>query len=419
MSFNIEEQLRRLGDPSGRQDAEYWDSWFKLVCVQHGHKSFEWYSNPEEVVRVISYHLNSQKKTWSTSRHESMRMIHPGSGTSLLPLVLREEFEDYEQVVVDVSETAIAEMRQIHDKSNSVRNHDDSPIKVSYVLEDILKPPMQFDRSSFHCWIDKGFVDAIFAKEAVEENKLQSTALFGEAHRLLVPQGGFMLIVTLAEEHTLQIILNKFLSKAWDPVLHVWEMLPVSGTMRPFAFVLVTRELLDGDSPSAFASVITVIWHEHSSTEDHASSIHNVRSDELKEKLGELVERSRHDFRSATTADRQNNNECLMLVFLEIKPVDTDVDLIALSNRVRSKTDYFIGEKQLRITWRPLNSSENNDTCYHMVVPIGYGVCKLQLSCVVSSECTDDLPEAIHSSECDSVMSVDIDWTQTVLIPDT
>ncbi|KAL7567554.1 hypothetical protein ACA910_000158 [Epithemia clementina (nom. ined.)] len=423
----IEEKLNRLGDPSGRQDAEYWDSWFKIVCLEQDHRPYEWYCEPSEVLRVVTAHLKYLPPHKNSNSVDSRGIIHPGSGTSLVPIVLSEKLEGFAQVVVDVSQTAIDEMRSIHDQSRGKRmaDGDEYASSVCYFVADVLKPPMPFQSSSFVSWIDKGFIDAIFSKDnSLGQTQVQAAALFQEASRLLVPNDGFMLIISLAEEHSLHIILDNFLSGLWNATMHVWEIEPVSGNMRPFGFVFHSDESPGRQSypenpkdAVSHQTGVQVVWHKHSSRKTNADEdlehIFNVTTDQLRSTLDDLIVKSRLAFK-ATRLEHSVGEPRMMLVFLDVKPIDTDVDLVSLSSRIRSHST---------TSWQPIAPNDHGenkaDTCYHMIVPIGFGLSKLQLCGIVLTEVVDDLPEFIESCERESIQSVDIDWTQSSPISNT
>jgi hypothetical protein len=161
-------------------------------------------------------------------------MIHPGSGNSLVPVKLRNEFGfAHRHLVVDISGVALTEMRKVHDLNSSTAN------EIEYLLGNVLEPPLPLDDSSFDVWVDKGLVDALF-KDSNEVCSGQSQNLFAEAFRLLQSDDGLLVVVTMAETHSLQLILNGFWTELKMNLasLHVSELEPVSGDMRPFGFVL-------------------------------------------------------------------------------------------------------------------------------------------------------------------------------------
>ena len=422
----VQQELATLGDPSGRQDADYWDSWFRVVCVEQDHRPFEWYCEPEEVLRVVSSHLITKPSSSQprAGHGDKLRMIHPGSGTSMLPLVLNEKLDGFEQVVVDVSQTAIHEMQNVHGRSHGPPV-DDSDGNISYVATDLLNPPMPFQNSSFVSWIDKGFVDAIFSKDCVDQSEIQSLALFEEANRLLVPNKGFMLIVSLAEEHSLQIIVGNFLSCRWTATIHVWEMEPISGNIRPFGFVLIPADNRDGEpmtAATARVADVEIVWHSSTSNESDEEEeepvVYKVSTDHVHDKVAELISRSRDLFQVQHFDDK--GLQRFTQVHLEIKPVDTEVDLSALSSRIRSMRAFRVGDQQFTVWWRQLlEPTQNIQTHVDKIVPIGFGVYKLLLCCVVPSEHVDDLSEVIETEENLSVQSVDVDWTQTFPVRNT
>ena len=387
---NMEERLKELGDPSGKQTAEYWDEWFDVVCGED-HRPFEWYCDVEEVVRMLRYHC--------IGASSGGRMIHPGSGNSLVPVKLRSEFGfPHKHVVVDISDVALTEMRKVHDLNSSTGD------EIEYLLGNVLEPPLPLDDSSFDVWVDKGLVDALF-KDSNEVCLYQSQNLFAEASRLLRSVDGLLLVVTMAEKHSLQLILSGFWSdlKMNLASLHVWELEPVSGDMRPFGFVLHRKR------PSNHG--FSIIWHRID------NQVEEVRIQEqslecLVEELTARCDASRVEFK----LDREQQQD-KTLATIEIKPWDAETDLETLKEIIVNTTwtAPAIGDQEERCIdpkWQAHDAK---------VVPIGYGVCKLVLQCTVRSDDIDALVDAISDWEGapeieDGVQSVDVDWTQTARI---
>jgi translation elongation factor EF-1beta len=402
--LSIEKELSNLGDPSGRQDSAYWDQWFEVVCAED-HRPFEWYCDVKEVVRVLSYHLNSGS-TQSGQRLAS-RMIHPGSGTSLVPLKLRDVFSG-DQVVVDVSPVAVEEMRRVHEQQFPARDADSGSIQ--YLVADILSPPLPFEADSFECWVDKGFVDAVFSKKSETSNRDQSRKLFEEANRLLKAETGVALIVSLAEDHSLQLLLDSAFTGSWRPDVHVWEIAPVSGDMRPFGFVFTKADIVE-EQPER-----RLVWHSIGGEMDEASST----LESLLDLIRGRVAGSREAFSLSQKSKEKSNAIRKVLVTLEVKPFDAETDLKVLGGAVRASTWQTVeGEvsRTLCPLWQPFEGDEN---VMEQIIPIGYGISKLQLKCIIPSDDVDHLVSAIEDwegdGELEGVQSVDVDWANTIPI---
>lgn len=401
---SIENELSSLGDPSGRQDSAYWDQWFEVVC-EKDHRPFEWYCGVEEVVRVLSYHLNSGP-TQSSERFSS-RMIHPGSGTSLVPLKLRDVFSS-DQVVVDVSPVAVEEMKRVHEQQFPAK--DAGSDSIQYLVTDILNPPLPFEADSFECWVDKGFVDAVFSEKSETSNRDQSRKLFEEANRLLKAATGVALIVSLAEDHSLQLLSDNAFTGTWRPVIHVWELDPVSGDMRPFGFVFTKADIVE-ERPER-----RLVWHSIDGEIDETSTTLKSLLDLIR---GRVVG-SRKAFSLSQKSKEKTSAIRQVLVTLEVKPFDAETDLKVLGKVVRALTWQTIdGETQRTLCplWQPFGCDEN---VMESVVPIGYGISKLILKCIIPSDDVDHLVSAIEDwegdGELEGVQSVDVDWANTVPI---
>jgi translation elongation factor EF-1beta len=407
-STNIEKELSNLGDPSGRQDSAYWDQWFEVIRAED-HRPFEWYCSVDEVVRVLSHHLADHLNDDSTeTKPQAFRIIHPGSGTSLVPLKLRDIFAS-DQVVVDVSPVAVEEMKQIHEE----QYHSESSVSnaLEYLVCDILNSPLPFEENSFDCWVDKGFVDAVFSNSE-SDNQEQSKRLFGEANRLLRGDYGVAVVVSLAEEHSLQLLLDNASTNSWEPEIHVWELHPVSGDMLPFGFVF-TKALTDNDD-----SEKRVVWHSidggmDEQTTDTESLLVVVRG---------RVEGARGAFARSRKLKEKSNAVRKVRATLEVKPYDAETDLTVLGEVLRASTWESVDGDTLR-TLHPVWQSFGEDgSAMEQIVPIGFGISKLQLRCIVPSDDVDYLVSAIEEWEgnavFEGVQSVDVDWPNTLPVGD-
>jgi translation elongation factor EF-1beta len=506
MDTSITNQLQRLGDPSGRQDATYWDDWFQIVCRDNDHKPFEWYCDCEQVARVLKFHLlgasegqgqgtagikQDDSKSTVQTRKSKKRMIHPGSGTSLLPLALQADFPDYEHVVVDVSEIAIQEMKEIHSKQASntaVLSHVEYRI-TNLLVEDDNDSHVGFEENSFQCWIDKGFVDAVFSKTSTKKDndngsdRQQASRLFQNACRILQSASGssiddndkgsdwdesvagFALIISLAEDHSFHLVLDNWLQKIkrstrhddgdqdvsvnryWTPCLDIWELVPVSGNMRPFGFVLTKANTnhqratiahsLEKEEDEDENVTVIVRWH---GLDDVVQEIYNnvasndKHDDKLRTVILEHLSQSRKFLMDNVCAKKDEVDERLVMVTLEVKPLDADVDLVALAQLIQtcqfqvqtSSSSPSSSHRYLQPQWRPVSlhqesSSSNNDNCggndllLYEIVPIGFGLSKLVVTCVLPSDDVDELVTLIEETfGNDHVQSVDVDWSRTI-----
>jgi translation elongation factor EF-1beta len=389
----MEERLKELGDPSGKQTSEFWNEWFQVVCGED-HRPFEWYCGVDEVIRVL------RGTTTSNQTDKVHRMIHPGSGNSLVPVKLRDDAEfPHEHTVVDIADVALQEMKTIHDQHS--RSKDEKINEIEYLLGNVLEPPLPLEDSSFDVWVDKGLVDALF-KDSSEPYCTQSQALFSEAYRLLHDDdNSALVVVTMAEKHSTKLILDSFWAELGTNLasLHIWELEPVSGDMRPFAFVSQRHGTTEEETPSP------IHWHKSDGeVEEFTISVHTL--EKLLEEVGSRCDESRAQFRQGMKQSQADTS----LATLEIKPYDAETDMEKLKESVVA-TRWTTGDGQeIKADW-----------CESKIVPIGYGVSKLVLKCIVETDDLDDLADAICDWEGDAfiedgVQSVDIDWSQTHMI---
>lgn len=429
---DVQKELQMLGDPSGRQDGQYWDEWFDIVCTKQNHRSFEWYCSPDEVLRVVQHHLQHQvtingkgDRSISTNDNE-YAMIHPGSGTSILPITLRQTFPQSRQVIVDISKVAITEMKSIHDNEQE-KCTDLQPVgklslrPIEYIVTDLLVDTTNtaetnlttFLASTFDCWIDKGFVDAIFSDKHETRNQDQSKQLFQEANRILKNTTGYMITITLAEEHSLQIILDNWLSSnIWQSTLHIWELQPTSGNMPPFAFVIKKQE---GYTEHG-GGMLTMNFHPNETT---ALDVVTTFSDRtaIMGLIQEVVSNSRQRF-ALLQAERKNVETTVpkLLATIEVKTYDAEADLVSIGKTIQDIQWTVNGDgRSINVQWQSFtNIKEGEEMCN--VVPIGYGISKLQLRCLIENDDLEELAASIEEWDADVVQSVDIDWSNTVPI---
>lgn len=406
----MEAQLQALGDPSGRQDAPYWDAWFNVVHTHNEHQAFEWYTSCDEVLRVLRHHVVvSSHGAPSGAR----RMLHPGAGTSLVPLSLAAHFPQHRQVVVDISAAAIHEMKVYHDAQASAAENNATPLMTAYAVADLLQPPLPYDDGSFDGWIDKGFVDAIFAKDTLAQNRRQARLLFREANRVLTHPDGIMLLVSLAEAHSLDLMLDNWLhadadEPGWSLDLHVWELVPVSGTMRPFGLVLTKLDAV-ATARRAAADAATLWFH---TMDGLVEEIKRPR-DLIAQAASERVCTSRDMFQSAALAAAPPNNTTReLLATLEVKPMDDETDLALLASRIQSMSfdvDSGDGIRRLRVQWVP--AAETTREMFQMI-PIGFGLSKIVVRCRVAEDDLDHVVILIEDMD-ELVQSVDVNWDAT------
>ena len=424
----VSKELQSLGDPSGRQDSQYWDEWFNIVCTQQNHRNFEWYCTPDEVLRVIQHHLQHQVLAINGSGDRNLSkindeyaMIHPGSGTSILPITLGNVFPNSRQVVVDISKVAISEMQSIHDTERGKCIDSQSEQKLShrpidYVVTDLLVDqtntvetnPTTFLDLTFDCWIDKGFVDAIFSDKNDSMNKEQSKRLFQEANRTL-KRTGFMITITLAEEHSLQIIIDNWLSSnIWQSTLHIWELKPTSGDMPPFAFVIKKM----GERTEHGDGTLTLQFHTNE-TLDMIMTFSDRTT--IMKKIQEIISDSRQRF-SLSQAERKNLEATTpkLLATIEVKTNDAETDLISIGNAIQDiQWKVNADGKSINVQWQSFTNMEGGEEMCN-IVPIGYGISKLQLRCIIGNDDLEELVGSIEEWDTDVVQSVDIDWSNTV-----
>ncbi len=475
--------MKQLGDPSGQQTSAYWNEWFSVVGAER--QFFEWYCDAKEVARVLEYHLplfdddddhphqqeeEDHHATTPVHHHHGRhrQMIHPGAGNSMVPLEFMKTFPHHQQIVVDISPVALEmaqeclaqyQHRPKEESRDRTRDNTTAFLDIQFLVGDVLHPPLHssLTADSFDAWMDKGLMDALFAnhKEHIiaaanaaaeeEENQRHCAMVFQEAHRLLHSNSGIMFVVTLAEPHTLQLLLQNWCdqqhhhdddptntdsSRRWSPTLHIWELVPLSGAMRPFGVVL-TKET---STSELFDSTKKLVWHGLNGV--FSTTVHPLNGmceATMLTTISTILEESRQRFREEILlrSQQQNHHDASpfrLLATLEVKPYDDQVDLMGVGQQITSRSYAQIGPVQW-LTWENDDDEPSSTTTtpvvaattrsyYSKLVPMAFGLSKLVLRCLVASsdelkEMVDDIMDWHQANGGDCIQSIDIDWEAT------
>ena len=409
----------KLGDPSGQSGTEYWDTWFQTVSAGN---SFEWYTKPTEIIRVLKHVMMSMKSSTSSNNpvnnngNLSISALHAGSGNSMLPMDMTKCFRGSRQVILDCSSVAIEEMKM----RQRQRHDDDDDDLIEYVLGDVLSDDaLPFESESFHAWIDKGLLDAIFSDCGdFETQTRQCQQMLDEANRLLHTENGVCLIVSLAQSHSLELLwssldLNFNQSKLsstckWSAPIEIFEVAPTSNasSLRPFAFVIRKNNNENETSATGLCtdtstSIAALFHYEDGRCE---KVLFNRSSDTVLDDITKLLNSSRASFASMVQENQKSSANRLSLVTLDIKPFDIETDLAVLSSIIQNKCSQAF-------------SSFKHQTS--TLVPIGFGLNKIQFHFIIGSEDIEEVCDYIIEEEADAVQSVDVDWENTFQCGDT
>jgi len=487
---NTPTRLQQLGDPSGQRTSTYWNEWFDAVCTSNEKTVFEWYTSCEEVLRVLRCHMDIRHfvddDLHGVAPKNKQRFIHPGSGNSLVPFHLANISKLSQHLILDVSDEALSHV-QANIMSSS--NKEDINSRIKYDVANVLESPLPYESDSFDAWIDKGLLDALFCgskdgNDAGHKDDLTlCRGMFEEAYRLLetansdkTKKGGIMLIFTMAERHSLDLILSNWLTYSsskqeqdsvcsrfepsnWGRSLHIHEVIPTSGTMRPYCFVLQKDDIGDehvvdrqekgtndwnvvfhpiahsNDLDNKEANIVRIPFHRDPSVPSSSLTLSPTLLSpappsllSVKSRLDSLLDESRNKFREEmelrdNCLKTSTNNERRMLGTIEIKPVDDTVNLKQLYERITSPKASW-GIDSLR--WSSIDNDSSCDLSFGNIVPIGFGIHKLVLRCVINSHLLEDLCDAIMeregSSSCDdgdeggSIQSIDVDWENSFTV---
>ena len=162
----------------------YWEHFFSKRSTP-----FEWYGQYTDLCHVIHKYVKPASKT-----------LVVGCGNSQLS-------EDmYDAGITDITNIDISE---VVIKKMTARNFEKRP-KMTFVQMDMLE--MSFHDTTFDCVLDKGTLDAIYSNtDDATQAKIRS--MWNEVERVL-KTGGRYVCITLAQQHILDSILDRF-SSGW------------------------------------------------------------------------------------------------------------------------------------------------------------------------------------------------------------
>ena len=158
----------------------YWNQFFTRRSTP-----FEWYGNYADLCHIVHKYVKATSK-----------MLVVGCGNSELSENM------YDAGIVHITNIDISE---VVIKKMGARNFEKRP-RMVFTQMDMLS--MTFSDGTFDCVLDKGTLDAIFSnKDDVTVTKVNR--MWDEIGRVLKAGGRYMCI-TLAQEHILSAILDRF-----------------------------------------------------------------------------------------------------------------------------------------------------------------------------------------------------------------
>jgi translation elongation factor EF-1beta len=154
-------------------------------------------------------------------------------------------------------------------------------------------------------------------------------------------------------------------------------------------------------------------------------SLDSEDTEKVYESLRSKLISSREAFKLDVTGCASSKGTHRLLVTLEIKPYDTDEDLRAIGEAITKLSWHSVASgKQIQPLWQHWKDDAGNEVDMVKIVPIGYGISKLLLHCIIESGDIDDLLETIGEWDGDGVVedgvqSADVDWDNTFPVGDS
>jgi translation elongation factor EF-1beta len=206
----------------------------------------------------------------------------------------------------------------------------------------------------------------------------------------------------------------------WQPIIHVWELHPISGNKPPVAIVLTKASSKQPTSCSdnnetSKGTYFQLIWHPRQG---------EVVKQDLKPSLvlstiARCVEQARAQFLSSVQKEKKDAAQRL-LATLEIKPSELDTDLAMLADNIRLEKWKTDEGRRLNPQWQHFD--DTSDVSLYRIVPVAFGISKLVMKCTIASDDIDELVTALENWRADDgdeqTQSVDIDWENTSMLRD-
>ena len=101
-----------------------------------------------------------------------------------------------------------------------------------------------------------------------------------------------------------------------------------------------------------------------------------------------------------------------LLATIDIKTYEAETDLVTIG-RVIQNISWDVNSRSIKMQWQPFTRTDGEEEWFN-IVPIGYGISKLQLRCIIDNDDLDELVASIEEWDTDVVQSVDVDWSNTV-----
>ena len=370
-----------LGDPSGNDDAGYWDKWFETVSKG---TRFEWYVSTFEIAGILETFAVRGKGGY----FKNLEVLHGGSGNSEMIFdFVGKPYNIKKQTALDISGVAINEMNSKLEKLQL-----SSDTAVEFLLQDVLLP-LPFEDESYDAWIDKGLIDAMFDSFS-DSNQANIGKLFNHANRILRNDSPYICI-TLAEEHILKLFLHTLSESVEWSTLNIIALNPAEkkSALRPFAFVFVKSGEKCGEKsvcfyPEGETSTSRVI--QEPTFECVNKVICNSR-DAFKSNFEEEAKKSSES--STTTGESQQ----LSLIKLQIKPYESETDLQEFLEKLKSS-------QSIQTNFNPALQFKSS-----ALVPLAFGIKRLDVEVIINTNQVDELLLLIEEEHEDEVQSVDLE----------
>lgn len=179
-------------------------------------RPFEWLTDSPSVIPVVKSAIAAlpSEGSDSTKNNISARILHVGSGSSVLGEYLVENLEDSIEQIVNVDLNA--EMLQKMEAQWNTKHKECETVakKLQFIPTDFddtaSSTPLSFPDGYFHVAVDKGTLDCTLCSDST------TAGLLSEVYRVLHPQGGTYIVISFHHIDLLRPLLENIPGAEWD-----------------------------------------------------------------------------------------------------------------------------------------------------------------------------------------------------------
>jgi len=177
---------------------------------------FEWLTSPASIVSLLIDEVGLSQTPRMMTHRPTLRVLHVGSGTSILGellAVLQDDRWNHNVVVVNADKDQQNLLRMKHQWNRFCERQQDSSLKqkVSFCHVDFAKQQVPYPDGSFDLVLDKSTLDCILCS-----HNEATAALLLQVYRSLKPQGGRYILISFHNIGLLMPLLRDLPGAQWQ-----------------------------------------------------------------------------------------------------------------------------------------------------------------------------------------------------------